>query len=167
MEVHKNANKNQLLKGSILTITILMVTILSFIALGLSELISRHSYATNRNKNSRLALYLAESGVSEAIMLLSQDWSLKDNPGAFQETQLGEGYYDVDILQPSDRVVIQSVGVVREIERTILVEVAQSSNFTTFKFGIFANKKTDVISKEPLAVTSSKAIMVPDIVVFP
>lgn len=144
MEVHKSANKNKIPKGFTLTISVLMVVILCLVALGLSELISRYSFIKYRNENSRLALYLAESGVSEAIMLLSQDWSLKDNPGAFQETQLGEGSYDVDILQSSNRVVLESVGVVREIERTILVEVAQSSDLSTFKLGIFANKKTEL-----------------------
>lgn len=132
-------------RGSVLTATLLTSAILTIIAGGLSQLSLRDALAVYRDELSTKAFFLAEAGVSDAYALLKDNYNNKDNPLLFPQTALGEGTYDVTILQPSGRVVIQSLGSVKNIERTVLVEVKLADSLEGFNYGLFSNNEGELV----------------------
>ncbi len=132
-------------KGSVLTGAMLFLVILSFLAASLSQLALSSVNSSERIERSYKALLLAESGVSHAYAILKQNYAAKDDPTLFPETVLGGGSFDVEILQPDSRVVIQSIGKIDNIERTLLVEVTLDAGTEAFGFGVFSNKEGEVL----------------------
>lgn len=139
MKFLAKARKNRhLCQGSVLIITIFMSVIVSLVTVALSKEISRNAQITNRDEKRTKAFFLAEAGISDAFAILKEDFSNKDDPSNFGSTNLGTGSYDVSILQPSSRVVIQSIGNVDNVTARILIEVKDRDN-SYIDFAFFAN----------------------------
>jgi len=124
-------------RGSALTITILMTVLVSISAGSLSKLTMNENQLQYRNLRLIKAFHLAEAGVAEAYALIKGDWTLKDDPSAFPETNVGEGIYDVTMLDIGGRVVIESKGKVYGIEKTLLVEITSDPGDPAFDYAIF------------------------------
>lgn len=95
-------------------------------------------------ERSLKALLLAEAGVSEAYALLKQNYSNKDDPSMFPETTVSGGSYNVEVLQPDSRVVLRSIGVFDDVERSLMVEVTLDQGAEAFGFGVFSNKEGEL-----------------------
>lgn len=137
-------NNLQNCKGSILTISILMTAIVALFAGALAQLVLQDAATVYRQENSMKAFFLAQAGVSEAYAILKEDLSNKDDADLYPETSLGDGSYDVTILQPNGKLVIQSVGIVKNVERAIYVEVKADDGLAAFDYGILSNKEGDL-----------------------
>lgn len=131
-------------RGSVLTVSVLMTAILTLLAGGLAQLSLREAASVYRQENSMKAFFLAEAGVADAYSLLLEDYDNKDDPTLYPETSLGQGTYDVTILQTLGRVVIESVGKVKNVERTLLVEVSYDDGLAGFNYGILSNKEGEL-----------------------
>jgi len=131
-------------RGSALTIAIFMTVLVSLTAGSLSKLTVNENQLQYRDLRLIKAFHLAEAGVAEAYAIIKGDWSLKDDPSAFPETNVGEGTYDVTILDIGGRVVIQSKGKVYGIEKTLLVEVASDPADPAFDYAMFGGNKVEL-----------------------
>jgi len=131
-------------RGSALTIAIFMTVLVSLTAGSLSKLTLNENHIQYRDLRLIKAFHLAEAGISEAYTLLKGDWYLKDDPSAFPETNLGEGTYDVTMLDIGGRVVIQSKGKVYGIEKTLLVEIAADPADLAFDYAMFGGNKVEL-----------------------
>jgi len=131
-------------RGSALTIAIFMTVLLSLTAGSLSKSTLNENQLQYRDLRLIKAFHLAEAGISEAYTLLKGDWYLKDDPSAFPETNLGEGTYDVTMLDIEGRVVIQSKGKVYGVEKTLLVEVTSDPADPAFDYVLFGGNKVEL-----------------------
>jgi len=133
-------------KGSTLTITILMLTFLNMASASLYLGVRQNSQMNYHNENMDKATLLAEAGISEAYALLKEDFNNKNNPSLFPETTLGEGSYDVTIIQTGGRVLIESLGKVKNVENTVSLEVKQNitSPAEAFEYAFFSNGTMEI-----------------------
>lgn len=132
-------------QGSILTVVILMSVVISLLATALTRLSYQGSLISVKDENRVKAFFLAESGVANAYALLKENFNYKDDPSLFTQTSLGEGSYDVTILQPAGRVLIQSTGSVDSVQKTLKVEVAFDDVYEPFNYGFFSNNRVLIL----------------------
>lgn len=125
-------------KGTVLTVTILMAVIISLMAGYLTLAVRQDSKMSYKDEKGIKAFYLAEAGIADAFATLKEDWTHKDEPAEFPLTTLVDGTYDVTILQPSGRVVVQSIGTYKDVTREIIMEVKYEGG-EAFEYGVFAN----------------------------
>ena len=113
-------NKKGAIFISVLGISVLMI----FVALTISNILIQDAHMIQHLKNSQKAQYLAEAGINDALAtLVSLGFSAKDNPLNFIETPLGEGTFDVTVIQSGERVLLSSEGVVNGVSKTVALEV--------------------------------------------
>ncbi|MFH1791534.1 MAG: hypothetical protein ABH885_06095 [Candidatus Omnitrophota bacterium] len=111
-------------KGLILITVIGLSTVALMIGLYISSIVAQDSHFVRRLKYSTQAQYLAEAGLSEAIVvLINNGFSAKDTASNFPLTNLAGGTYDVTVIQSGGRVILSSAGVVQSAERTAAIEV--------------------------------------------
>jgi len=127
-------------KGSVMLVSLFSTLILSLFAGSLASLTSDEASLAYRNERSLRAFYLAEAGVADAYATLKDDFQNKDDSSLFPITSLSEGTFDATIIQANGRVVIESVGVVKGISRTVYVEVAFDDTPAAFDYALFSNK---------------------------
>lgn len=125
-------------EGSILTVSIMFTAILTLLAAGLFALTLRSADEVQRLRYSMEAFFLAETGVNEMVSQLAEDYGNKDNPALYPSGNLGKGSYSVTVTQPGGRVLIESTGVVKGIQRKIYVEVEYEAG-DAFDYGLFSN----------------------------
>lgn len=130
-------------KGSVLTIAVLTTVIVGLLASGLFVLSLRSADQVSRQRYSMQAFFLAEAGANQMIAILKDDFDAKDDPSQYPSGSLGEGTYEVNILQPSGRVVVVGRGIVKGIEREVLIEVGMV-NVDPFDFGVMANDDANI-----------------------
>ncbi|MFH1594145.1 MAG: hypothetical protein ABID09_05575 [Candidatus Omnitrophota bacterium] len=111
-------------KGMAFVTTLLISVLMVFIAMTVSNLILQDYHMVKHLKYSMQAQLLAEAGISVAMSaLLNDGFDAKDIPGNFPETLLGDGTYDVTVVESGGRVLLSSLGVVGNVSRTVIVEV--------------------------------------------
>jgi hypothetical protein len=77
---------------------------------------------------STQAQYIAEGGIAQALATLdSLGFLAKDTADNFPATSLGSGTFDVTVTQNNGRVLLNSVGQVNNISRTVAAEVGDLS----------------------------------------
>lgn len=130
---------SQKCEGSALFITMLAVVIISLLAGSLSSLSIQNASNFYFQEKAQKAFFLAEAGANEAVALLKEDFDYKDDDSNFPLTALGEGSYDVTIIETGGFVVIRSVGTVRGISRDVSITVADDSANDAFNFAFFSN----------------------------
>jgi len=110
-------------------ITVMVISMLMiFLAVSVSNMILQDAYTIKRLKLSTQAQYLAEAGISDALgTLVRLGFSAKDNPLNFTQQNLGGGTYDVTVIQNAGRVLLSSLGVVDGVEKTVSLEVKDST----------------------------------------
>ena len=98
-------------EGSILVLTLWILTMLVLLSLGLGYTTSIDQRLVSYQRDRVMALYLAKAGYFRALVEIEQDatpavdsyldpWA--KNPDAFQETELGEGIFTVSYTVPGE-----------------------------------------------------------------
>lgn len=145
----KLIKSSQNCEGSILAITMLALVIISFLAGSLSNFTILNASNFNYQENAHKARFLAEAGANEAISVLQDDFNAKNDDSNFPLTTLGEGTYDVTVVETAGQVLIKSVGTVRNISREVLISVADDTASTPFDYAFFSNGDT-IIEGDPV-----------------
>ena len=163
-------DKKRRQRGIVFFTSLILLSIVILICVGISLLALRDTYSVKRIKYTMQARYLAEAGVEEAIKEIhgNFDWSPSGYP-----KYLGDGEYSVSVSTfagDSSRKLITSVGTVGGITRTILAQVRyqgpEAFNYTAMGGGKLTVMGDTIISNTgPIEIHSnspaaSKAIEV-------
>lgn len=112
------------IKGAILITIVLFSMMLVMIGGFATFMIMQDIYQTKNLIYKIHAQFIAEAGVSRAIVtLLDSGFSAKDTPGNFPSTSFGSGTFDVDVAQSGTRVLLNSAGTFNNVIKTVTVEV--------------------------------------------
>jgi hypothetical protein len=115
-------------KGVIFIIVMVMSMLMVFIAVSASNMLLQDVHMVKHLKYSTEAQYLAESGISDALATLVElGFPARTNPANFPQKNLGEGTYDVTVIESGTRVLLSSVGTVRGVSRTVALEVKDNT----------------------------------------
>lgn len=119
-------NKNT--KGVMFVTVMLTLMLMISIAVSASNMLLQDTYMIKRLKRSTQAQYLAEAGINDALATLAElGLAAKDNPENFPQKSLGEGTYDVTVIESGERVLLQSEGEVNGVTRTVALEVKEGA----------------------------------------
>ena len=112
-------------KSGAVFITVLIISMLIlFVAASSSNMLLQDAKMIRYLKRSAQARYLAEAGVNAALgVLLEEGISAKGDALNFPETNMGDGSYDVTVIESGDRILLSSVGIVDGTSRTVSAEV--------------------------------------------
>lgn len=125
-------------RGSILTVSVMGMALLSVMASGLYSLSLGSMKEVARQRDSMEAFYVAQTGINEMVSLLISNYDNKDDPSVYPQGSLGRGSYSVKITQPAGTVLIESTGTVRQVPRLIYLQVKYEGK-EAFDYGVFSN----------------------------
>jgi len=115
---------NKKTKGIVFVTVIVISMLMIFMAVGASNMLLQDAHMVKRLKRSVQAQYLAEAGISDALATLATiGFAAKDNPANFPQRILGNGTYDVTVIESGGRVLLSSVGTAEGVSRTVSAEV--------------------------------------------
>lgn len=110
-------------KGAVFLTTIVVMFLMVLVGGAAFQLASQQLHYIRALQKSTQAQYLAEAGLADAIATLSANFSNKNDAMKFPPTALGNGHYDVTVVQNGGRVLLQSIGTVGSIQRVASLEV--------------------------------------------
>lgn len=118
-------NKNGAVFLTVLIISMLMI----FIAVSASNMLLQDAHMIRHLKRSTQAQYLAEAGISDALVtLIDNGFSAKDTLFPLSDAgDLGEGSYRVTSSTVDGRVILESTGTISGVSRTMSLEVKDSA----------------------------------------
>jgi len=115
-------------RGAAFVTVVIISMLVIFVAVSASNMLLQDVHMIRHLKYSAAAQYLAEAGISDAVVtLVNLGFSAKDNVVNFPQTNLGEGTYDVTVTQSGGRVLLTSEGVVEGVSRTVSLEVKDNT----------------------------------------
>lgn len=114
-------------KGTIFLTTMICLFLMTLMGGYAFQMAGQDLHFIGMLKKSAQAQYLAEAGIAEAASILTADFDAKDNALNFPETALGEGTYDVTVVQSGERVLLSSEGSVDGVTRTAMLEIKDNS----------------------------------------
>lgn len=128
-------------KGFTLVVAIFIVLVFSVIAVVAASLMSSDSIGVVKDINGIRALHLAEAGIRYTIVSsLENDTDWSNNTG-FAKI-LSPGYFTISYsYQSKNSLVVQSVGVVNGISRTVSANMTRSISLSPFGFGLYAGNQ--------------------------
>ena len=110
-------------KGAIFITVMIISMLMVFIAVTASNMLLQDAHMIKHLKYSTQAQYLAESGISEALVTLA-DNGFAARGAYFPLTgSLGGGGFEVTITESGGRILLSSVGTSGNVSRTVAVEV--------------------------------------------
>ena len=111
-------------RGTVFLSTMVSTLLMVMVAGYIYRLASYDLHYVSQLKKSAQAQQLADAGLAKALSTLASDFTAKDDPASFPVTDLENGNYDVTITQSSGRVLVSSVGVIGDTQRTATAEVS-------------------------------------------
>jgi hypothetical protein len=85
-------------RGAAFLTVMIVVTIAAMVSTSAMVLAMNQPLIISRVKNHIVAKAIAEAGINEAYSRLASDFSLRNTPSAFTETQYGGGSYAVEVV---------------------------------------------------------------------
>lgn len=140
----KQIKSSQKCEGFALLVVAIFIALGSLIVSSFAQLAFHDTSFSHHKELSQKALLLAEAGANEAYALLKADFNNKNNADLFPETDLGEGSYDVTIIEVGGYVVLESTASVKGVEKTISMTVSSNSGTEAFDYAFFSNDNMDL-----------------------
>ncbi len=114
-------------KGAIFITVMIISMLMIFIAVTASNMLMQDAHMIKHLKYSTQAQYLAESGISEALVTLA-DNGFAARGAYFPLTgSLGGGGFEVTIIEDDGRILLSSVGTSGTVSRTVAMEVKDNT----------------------------------------
>jgi cytoskeletal protein CcmA (bactofilin family) len=111
-------------RGSALFTVLIIMGVLSLVTTSMVYMALQQPFNVRRTRDQIRAQDVAEAGANIAFAMLSTNFSLKDNAGAFPLTPYRGGTYDVTVNSFSPTTaVISSVGVVNSTMATVALDI--------------------------------------------
>jgi len=115
-------------KGQVLFFVVLIAGILMTAATAAFYMLLQDLHMTETLINKIEAQYLAEAGISAAlVVLIDNGFAAKNTSSNFPLTSLGSGTYDVTVIDSGGRTLLSGVGVYKGVSKTVVVEVKDRS----------------------------------------
>jgi formylmethanofuran dehydrogenase subunit C len=116
-------------RGSALFTVLIIMGVLSLVTTSMVYMALQQPFNVRRTRDQIRAQDVAEAGANIAFAMLSTNFSLKDNAGAFPLTPYRGGTYDVTVTSFSPTsAVISSVGVVNATKATVALDILCTSS---------------------------------------
>lgn len=110
-------------RGAVFITTMICTLLMLMVGGSLYQLTAHEFIFTKHINNSLKAHGFAEAGLARALSTLNTDFNSKNNAANFTLTTLDEGTYDASVTSIGSRVLVSSVGVSRNISKTVSAEV--------------------------------------------
>ncbi|UCD55106.1 MAG: pilus assembly PilX N-terminal domain-containing protein [Candidatus Omnitrophota bacterium] len=114
-------------KGAVFITVMVISMLMIFIAVTASNMLLQDAHMIKHLKYSTQAQYLAESGISEALVTLA-DNGFANRGNDFPLTgSLGGGSFEVTVIESGERLLLSSVGTSGTVSRTVAMEVEDNT----------------------------------------
>lgn len=111
-------------RGSALFTVLIIMGVLAFVTTSMVYMALQQPFNVRRTRDQVRAQAIAEAGANIAYAMLSTNFSLKDNAGAFPLTNYRGGTYDVTVTSISPTsAVISSLGVMNSVQATVALDI--------------------------------------------
>jgi len=111
-------------KGSVFLSTMIAILIIVIVGAAIFSLTSQDLFFVNRLKKSTQARHIAEAGLSAVFAKLKSNWSAN---AIYASTPMGSGDYQATVATSSGRTLVNSIGTVQGISRSVTAEVVPAA----------------------------------------